>query len=340
MRRTLSRRTILALGCLWAAALWAQEAGAAGEKCFLWEARSATNAVYLLGSIHLARPDLYPLDRRIEEAFEASPVLVVEADITRPETMIETSLLIREKGMYPQGESLDDHLSRETLQRLETHLESLGLGMEPFRAFQPWILASTLTTMELFKKGFSPQYGIDMYFLNKALGRKQIIELEGVQAQIAMLAGFPDDLQESFLLASLEEVDALEEKVDAILSAWKDGNAAAMQDTFREAMEKDPRFLLLSQKLFDERNLDMAEKIEGYLRSDRSHFVVVGSGHLLGEKGILALLHAREYTVEQLEKGSGEGPEDSEAAEVVEEALPETARAQNPSATPPQRFPQ
>src|SRR6478672_7160250 len=45
----------------------------------MWKATSATNTVYLLGSIHLASPDMYPLPAQIEAAFRNSAVLIVEA---------------------------------------------------------------------------------------------------------------------------------------------------------------------------------------------------------------------------------------------------------------------
>jgi uncharacterized protein YbaP (TraB family) len=40
--------------------------------------------------------------------------------------------------------------------------------------------------------------------------------------------------------------------------------------------------------------------IEGYLRSGKTYFVVVGAGHMGGSGGLLALLRARGYRIEQL----------------------------------------
>jgi uncharacterized protein YbaP (TraB family) len=42
----------------------------------------------------------------------------------------------------------------------------------------------------------------------------------------------------------------------------------------------------------------MTEKIKGYLGQNENYFVIVGSGHLVGDKGILALLNKAGYTVE------------------------------------------
>jgi uncharacterized protein YbaP (TraB family) len=44
----------------------------------------------------------------------------------------------------------------------------------------------------------------------------------------------------------------------------------------------------------------MVSKIEDYLRTGETHFVVVGAGHLLGEKGIINLLRQKGYQIEQL----------------------------------------
>jgi len=44
----------------------------------------------------------------------------------------------------------------------------------------------------------------------------------------------------------------------------------------------------------------MTSKIEGYLNSNGSYFVIVGAGHLVGKRGIVELLKNKGYGVEQL----------------------------------------
>jgi len=76
-RRLASPRLILCL-LLFAAPteLHAQDE----PRCFMWKISSPTTTVYLLGSVHMARQKLYPLDRAIEDAFAQSEHLVVELD--------------------------------------------------------------------------------------------------------------------------------------------------------------------------------------------------------------------------------------------------------------------
>ena len=54
----------------------------ATTKHFLWEVASLTNRIYLYGTIHAGRKEWFPLPAAIEDAFNDSAVLVVEADIT------------------------------------------------------------------------------------------------------------------------------------------------------------------------------------------------------------------------------------------------------------------
>jgi uncharacterized protein YbaP (TraB family) len=44
----------------------------------------------------------------------------------------------------------------------------------------------------------------------------------------------------------------------------------------------------------------MVSRIEEFLRSKETYFVIVGAGHLIGNKGIIEILRRKGYLVEQL----------------------------------------
>jgi hypothetical protein len=52
--------------------------------------------------------------------------------------------------------------------------------------------------------------------------------------------------------------------------------------------------------VLNRRNAGMAGRIEGYLKSGETVFIAVGMLHLLGEKGLPALLRKRGYRVEKV----------------------------------------
>jgi uncharacterized protein YbaP (TraB family) len=53
------------------------------------------------------------------------------------------------------------------------------------------------------------------------------------------------------------------------------------------------------EKIFYERNDAMTQKIEEFLQTDKTYFVAVGAGHLVGERGIVQQLRDKNYTVDQ-----------------------------------------
>ncbi|HUH67141.1 MAG TPA: TraB/GumN family protein, partial [Syntrophales bacterium] len=80
----------------------------------------------------------------------------------------------------------------------------------------------------------------------------------------------------------------------------KSGDTGTMESTFTKSLSENSRFSVIYDKLIYKRNRGMAAKIEGYLRTGSNYFVVIGAGHLLGDKGIIQLLKNRGYSVEQL----------------------------------------
>ena len=87
---------------------------ASEDRALFWKLSSEHSEVYLLGSIHFANSGFYPLRSEIEQAFDASDTLVVEVDITQ----VSPASIMTMDTMYPQGESIKDHVSQETYNEL------------------------------------------------------------------------------------------------------------------------------------------------------------------------------------------------------------------------------
>lgn len=271
----------------------------AGEKSFLWEVRSESNTVYLLGSVHFATKSLYPLKNTIRHAYQQSDHLVVEInpDVVPPEKM---QALMLKRGVYTGGETLVSKVTKETYAQVDAQLKKSGMPIELFLKFKPWFVALTLTNLEVQRLGFDPAHGIDRYFLNQAKGRKPILELESIEEQIALLDSLSDREQELFLLYTIEDLKSLEAQMNILMKAWVDGDTAAVESVLRKSIADRPELGPVYKRLIDERNRKMLEKIEGYLKTDRRCFVVIGAGHLVGKEGLVEQLRQKGYTVRQL----------------------------------------
>ena len=139
-----------------------------------------------------------------------------------------------------------------------------------------------------------------MHFLNKAKGQKPILELESLKYQLDLFGSFTDQEQDLFLLSTLSDLDILQSEVDNMFATWQRGDAQALSELMYKSFEKYPQTKSIYYKLFTKRNKEMVSKIEKYLGSDKTYFVVVGPGHLVGDKGIIALLREKGYQLNQL----------------------------------------
>ncbi len=267
-------------------------------KSFLWKIQSKAATVYLLGSIHFLKEEFYPLPETIESAYDSSEVLVVEANVNDIGKLDLATFM--DKAFYSDDDHLEKHVSPETYQLIKRETRSLGIPPELADNQKPWLLALSLQALELMKLGYDPQHGVDYYFLSKAQGKKRILELESLDEQIKLLSGFSDREQEIFLLYTLKNLKSMGGQVDTLARAWATGDTKTVESILASSTTEDGTIARIHEKLLDERNTKMMSKIEGYLSSGGSYFVIVGAGHLVGERGIVELLKTRGYFAEQL----------------------------------------
>ena len=260
---------------------------------FLWEVSSAKGKAHLLGSLHLARPEIYPLDERIEEAFRASDVLAVEADVAGMGGRIRE--LLSRWSHYADGETLSRRLAPETLRKLQ----GAGVDIATVDRMRPWYLAMTLQLKLLNELGFEQHLGIDLHFLSRA-GRAgmRIVELEGVERQVQLLSRLTDG-EELFLDYILEELDATRQQAEQLFRAWLNGDATAVEELIGRTFLHHPEFTPLHELLFLERNRDMAERVHELMERGERPFAVMGAGHLVGRGSVPELLSAMACMVRQ-----------------------------------------
>jgi uncharacterized protein YbaP (TraB family) len=285
----------IALGC---GLLLPPAAAAAETRGLAYEIASGDSTLYLLGSVHFAKPSLYPLPPAIEIAFSNSTVLALEVDLREAETPAAQQSILK-KGTYGPGENLRAAIPPKTLKALQEYLEQQQMVLEPFLSFRPGLLAITLTTMALVQLGYLPEHGLDQYFLRQADGRKTILGLESVEDQMALMLEMPNE--ELLLEYTLMELNSMASDIGKIMDAWVRGDEAALEQLMiADVLATHPDFKPLYDRLFFERNREMADHIKRFLRADEVHFVVVGCGHLVGREGILELLRGDGYAVRRL----------------------------------------
>lgn len=267
---------------------------------FLWKTTGGPGTVFLLGSIHAATADFYPLPPPIEQDFAKSSMLVEEIDLSRQDPATLRRLML-EKGLYPAGDSLDNHISAETRRALRKYLKQTGQPVADFARMKPWLATLMVGMSAVEADGISSRYGIDVHFAQEAeAAHKERGALESARFQLDLLSNLPAPLQEAMLLSSLTEAQKGAREAETLLAAWRAGDGKAIEDLIIRDLRAHPRLKPVYDELLPARNRRMAAQIETYLATPKTYFVVVGTAHLIGENGIVALLRARGCKVERI----------------------------------------
>ena len=261
----------------------------------MWKASSPTNTVYLLGSIHAGKKDMYPLPQAIESAFAASRVLAVEFNVKKVDQMALLPL-IQQYGMYPGDDTLFKHLPQETADGLNDFSKKHPVYALALPRMKPWLASLTVLQSALQEAGEDPTMGIDVHFLDEAKTQR-IEELESVDFQMKVLSSASEEEQVQMLKSALKNSANAVESFSKIQNAYVAGDADTLLKLLNES-EESPKSLM--KQLIDDRNVTMAEHVDAFLKGKEPCFVVVGAGHIIGDKGIVKLLQDKGYKVEMV----------------------------------------
>jgi uncharacterized protein YbaP (TraB family) len=253
----------------------------------LWELHGKHNTVYLLGSIHVLRPQDYPLAPAVLHAYGDAKALVMEIDLAATDAAdLQSEMLAG--ATLPDGESLPELLGPQRYARATALAHAVGVELATFDQFAPWFAAEAISQLQLMQLGFQAQSGVEMYFLDRARSDgKGITGLESVHDQIALFTGLSLDAQAEYLISSLEQAQELPREVADMVRAWQSGDTKWFETQLESELGRDPA---LYQSLLEARNRKWIPKIEALLNADQNYLVIVGTGHLVGRGSVLDLL--------------------------------------------------
>lgn len=269
----------------------------AGHPVTLWRAEGQSNAIYLLGSIHLLRAEDHPLPSVIDAAYEDAEVLIMELDMDDLDSAA-IQQLFNQRGVLRDGTTLRDLMGEKLYARAATAAESIDIPIDMLAQSEPWLAAITVEMMALYRIGFNPMLGVEMHMTLKAGGDGKPIEgLEGVEEQLAFLDGLSLEAQRDMLVQTLEDSADMSETIDELIHAWRYGDIDALESGLLESIAEHSE---LHDALVTNRNLRWAEQISELLDDPDDYLVIVGAMHLVGNKGVPNLLAEKGVQIRQL----------------------------------------
>jgi uncharacterized protein YbaP (TraB family) len=285
------KKIILSILLVVTAATWAS------AESSVWKARKGTSVIYLGGTCHVLREKDYPLPPEFEKAYRASEVVVFETDMGKLQDP-ETQRKFLASAMYADGSTVDRHLSPRAYAELSAYCEANGIPLRLFNRFKPSLLMVTLALMELTEMGATRQ-GVDQYFYDLAHKDKKIVEgLETADEQTNHLVTMADGNEDEFVMYSIRDLKSVREQFESLADAWRTGDTKKLDRIMIADLKA--RWPKLYRKLIVDRNRNWLPLIDGYRKTPRTEFILVGVGHLVGPDGLVEALRKRGYTVDKL----------------------------------------
>jgi uncharacterized protein YbaP (TraB family) len=288
-------RLILALLLLLAVSAGWRSIGAQ-ERTLLWKVSQSDKSIFLLGSIHYLRKENYPLNQAILDAFDVSERLVLEIDLQNTPAGAAQRLTL-EKAIYRDGSNLAQNVGQETYQLATKRAAELGIDMQVVQPMKPWFVALTMLAVKLQRMGLDPKLGVDHHLAERAKrDGKPTSGLETLEFQLGIFDQLSKREQELMLRETAGELERIDKNVKDIVESWLKGDGERLATLLLAGMRQYPE---LQQKLVIERNRRWLEEIAKLVEQGSNAMVVVGAAHLVGQEGVVEMLKARGFSVEQ-----------------------------------------
>lgn len=244
---------------------------------------------YLFGTFHLICPTDLTLTEGTRRAFAETQQLYLELDVDDSTMLAEMQRAI----LLPAGKSVRDYLVREEYDLLDTYLRSsVGLGLDQLGSVKPLGLTSMVYMSMLRCEPAS--YDLTLAQL-AADARKPVLGLESLNAQLKALDQKPIATQYHELVELVRNPKQAKAEFNELLTVYKSGDLNKLGDLMKSSKYAGD-LKELEENLLNARNANWIPVIE-QAASVKPTFFAFGAGHLIGEKGVVALLRRRGYTV-------------------------------------------
>jgi uncharacterized protein YbaP (TraB family) len=237
----------------------------------------------------------FAIDGPLAEALADAEKVCLEIDLGAVDE-VEMQRLTLARVIDPQGRDLFTLLGPDA-DKAKAAATAAGLPLEPLAQFEPWFAGMMLSLLALQQHGFDIENGVERIVDASARAAgKPMCGFETADEQLALFDEMPAGQQRKFLLQSIEEAGEVEADTRRLLMAWRAGDEDAMNELFDEDFDGYPE---LVERLVHDRNARWAVQIAELLGGQDDVLVVVGAGHLVGERGVPALLEKRGFRVDR-----------------------------------------
>ncbi|MBU6343381.1 MAG: TraB/GumN family protein [Bacteroidetes bacterium] len=269
------------------------------EHALLWKisGNGLKKPSYLYGTIHIIPKSQFSLAAPTRQALNSAQQLIFEIDMKEMLNM-GTQMSMLTKSFMAGGKTLKDLLPPEDYLFVKSKMGNLAMPGNIMERLKPMFLSTLLSTEQegMPNKGQSTSVEMELYQLWKKR-KLPTGGLEHADFQISLFDSIPYEAQARMLVEGLRSDTLLQNgasELDKMNDMYAHEDINAMQALIGDdsgEMGQYEEILLLK------RNRNWIPVMGNYMRQ-RPCFFAVGSGHLGGKEGVIALLRKAGYRVD------------------------------------------
>lgn len=272
----------------------------AAHSQLLWKVtdNNSGKTSYVFGTHHFAPLSLLDSIKGLDAALQNADKVYGELDM---QAAMDPSALMgmQQMIMAPADSTIDKVLTAKQLADLNMAWAKYGTDEVPMEALymlKPAGLSTQLAALMSAKvlPDMNVGQGIDNELQVRARkAGKLVAGLETMEFQTNMLLGDPISKQAEDLMETIEDIDAEAGKLVRLTNAYLAQNYKDIETICAESVLKNPES---AEKMIISRNNNWMKQLEPEMKNTNL-LVVVGAGHLVGDKGILSQLKQAGYIV-------------------------------------------
>jgi len=267
--------------------------GNGNNNTLLWEisGKKLKKPSYLFGTFHMMCKDDIRFTDQLQAALKTSEEVYFEMDLDDASNTLGALFFMNMKD----GKTLKDLYSPKEYEKMNVFFrDSLRISLTTFGKMKPSFLEAFLYPKMMACKNLS---GVEQELLKIAIKEKKEIKgFETIAFQASVFDSIPYSTQAKSLLKAIDSMDTYQVYFDSMIKVYQ-----SQQIDRLEAMFTEPEFGMKEglELLLDKRNINWVDQLKTIL-PEKNIFIAVGAGHLVGEKGLIALLRKEGYTLRPL----------------------------------------
>lgn len=262
---------------------------------------------YLMGTYHMAKPSFADSVPGLRKALDECEQVCGEIDMASAMNDTQSLQALQAAMQLPGDSTLEQILTAEQYSRLNKMLsEVIGADLtNPALAELKRLTPAALSAqMEMFlavaeEQDYNPQEQLDLYFQQVAHSQgKPVKGLETMEQQTKILFGSATrERQIEKLMCTVDNPAYARHTVQRVIQAFYAQDLKTLETAINEKQHNSCDDTPQEQEaLISGRNADWMNQLPAIMH-DKSTFIAVGVGHLVGERGLLQQLRDAGYTL-------------------------------------------